>query len=115
MRPLFILVEGGPEEGANSGCAFNSAVGESHRLNHRYIGSLLQTDVLRREGFWVASILLQNHAQASNPSDTCWQDRRLEGTLSVEEVFKFVGGERFFFDGVKGRVLGLHISFCRWK
>jgi hypothetical protein len=24
----------------------------------------------------------------------------------VEEVFKFVIGERFFFNGVKGRVLG---------
>lgn len=33
----------------------------------------------------------------------------------MEKVFKFVGGERFFFDGVKGRVLGLDISFCRWK
>lgn len=53
----------------------------------------------------MASILLQDHAQAGNSSDTCWQDWRLEGTFLVEEVFKFVGWERFFFNGVKGRVL----------
>lgn len=48
----------------------------------------------------MASILLQDHTQASNPCDTRWQDWRLEGPLLVKEVFKLVGSEGFFFDGV---------------
>lgn len=44
--------------------------------------------------------MLQNHAQTGNPGDTYWQYWRPEGTLLMEEVFKFVGGERLFFDGV---------------
>jgi hypothetical protein len=59
MRILLILIESSPEKRPDGTRALDPSIWEMHRLNHGDKGSLLETDVIWREGFRVFGILLE--------------------------------------------------------